>query len=124
MSPVDDIPSTKTEVGFGGKTEKLKPEQPYKFKVVGVGGPVPIHGVMFRSDVAVGDIISTSTKNSALRENKDSWGFTIDNDWYYVIDFQDVLGFWETNEERQQKFNRLLDAAANAIHRIPGPRLS
>lgn len=96
--PVDDIPASKSGVGFGGKTEKQKPEQPYKLRVAAVGGPRPYESVMIESEVKVGDIISTNSNNATLRENRETAGFLVDDVWYLPMDFRDVLGVWEDPE--------------------------
>jgi co-chaperonin GroES (HSP10) len=93
--PVDEIPSEKSVVGFGGKTDKHRPEQPYKFKVIAVGGPRPYDGVCVDSEVAEGDIISHQSTNGTLREQRETAGFFVDDEWYLPMDFRDILGVWE-----------------------------
>lgn len=112
ITPVEPIPSSRTETGFGGKTDKQKPEQPYKFRVAAVGGPVPINGQWFRTEVEIGDIVSLVSTNLTLREQSETAGFLIDGVLYYAWDFRDILGIWETNEQRQQKINQKLDSIA------------
>ena len=109
---VDTIPSSRTETGFGGKTDKQKPEQPYKFMVAAVGGPAPINGQWFRTEVEMGDIVSSISTNLKLREDAEITGFLVDNVLYHPWDFRDILGIWETNEEHQQKINQKLDSIA------------
>jgi len=98
VEPVDDIPSSKSEMGFGGKTDKQKPETPYKFRVVAVGGKVAYQGLWIYSEVEPGDIISHMSNNATLREQRETAGFVINGNWYLVIDFRDVLGIWRNNE--------------------------
>jgi co-chaperonin GroES (HSP10) len=98
--PVDDIPASKSGVGFGGKTEKQKPEQPYKLRVAAVGGSRPYESIMIESEVKVGDIISHNSTNATLREQREQAGFLVDGVWYLPMDFRDVLGIWEDTEER------------------------
>jgi hypothetical protein len=124
LTPVDEILSGKTEVGFGGKTDKSKPEVPYKFRIAGVGGPVPFSGVMVYPEFQIGDIVSSNETNSTFREQKDSKGFIIDGVWYFPVDFRDILGIWETNEEREQKATRILDACAVAMRGMSRTGLS
>jgi hypothetical protein len=94
LTPVDDIPSGKTEVGFGGKTDKPKPETPYKFRVAGVGGAFPYAGVLMHPEYKIGDLVSSNETNSTFREQRDSKGFVIDGVWYFPVDFRDILGVW------------------------------
>jgi hypothetical protein len=93
--PVDDIPSDKAAVGFGGKTDKLKPEEPYKFKVVAVGAARPFEGMLIYSEVEEGDIISHQSTNATLREQRETAGFLIDGEWFLPLDFRDILGRWQ-----------------------------
>ena len=118
VTPIDQIPSSRTETGFGGKTDKQKPEEPYKFKVVAVGGPIPSHGVMVYPEVEPGDIVSHVSTNLTLREQSDTSGFLVDDVLYHPWDFRDILGIWETNEEHQQKINRKLDAVSTGVGTI------
>ena len=115
VTPINEIPSSRTETGFGGKTDKQKPEQPYKFKVVAVGGPIPSHGIMVYPEVEPGDIVSHNSTNLTLREQSYTSGFLVDDVLYHPWDFRDILGIWETNEEYQQKINRKLDAVSTGV---------
>lgn len=99
VKPIDHIPSSKVEMGFGGTTDKQKPETPYKFLVVEVGQPEPHHGLWVSSEVLPGDIISHNSTNSTLREQRETAGFIIDGEWYLPVMFQDVMGIWRQDEE-------------------------
>ena len=92
--PVDEIPAIKSEAGFSGKTEKFKPEQPYKFKVMEVGAPRPFDGLLIDSEANVGDIISLMSSNNTLREQRETMGFLIGSTWVIPVDFRDILGVW------------------------------
>lgn len=96
VEPVDEIPSAKQEVGFSGKTDKHKPEQPYKFRVVEVGLDLPFAGLWVPPDVEPGDIISHMQSNHTLREQRETAGFLVDERWYLVMDFRDILGVWRS----------------------------
>ena len=100
--PVEDIPASKSAVGFGGKTEKIKPEQPYKLRVMAVGAPRPFDGLMIDAGVNVGDIISANSTNATIREQREQAGFLVDDVWYFPMDFRDVLGVWNNTESTEQ----------------------
>lgn len=99
--PVDEIPSIKSEAGFGvTHVDKQKPEQPYKFKVIAVGAPRPFDGLMIDSEVSVGDTISLMSSNNTLREQRETTGFLIGSTWIIPVDFRDILGIWDGLNER------------------------
>src|ERR1035437_2901653 len=88
--PVEDIPASKSAVEFGGKTEKIKPEQPYKLRVMAVGAPRPFDGLMIDGWVNVGYVVSANSTNATIREQREQAGFLVDDVWYLPMDFRDV----------------------------------
>jgi hypothetical protein len=100
LVPIDEIAPAKPEMGFGSKKEKHKPEEPYKFRVVSVGGPLPFDGMFIDPEVAAGDVVSLNYDNETMRERMAAGaGFLVDGVWHYGIDFRDILGIWRDNEE-------------------------
>ena len=94
--PVDEIPAVNPNMGFGGKTEKFKPEVPYKLKILAVGGPRPFNdNVWFEAEVKAGDIVSHVQTNATLREKMATTGFILDGQQIMVMDFQDIVGIWQ-----------------------------
>jgi hypothetical protein len=94
--PIDEIKPVKVKAGFEGKAaEKQKPETPYKFKVVAVGGPLRVHDIWIPCDAQVGDIISHTSTNAHLREQIEESGMLLDGVQHLVLDFNDVLGVWK-----------------------------
>lgn len=124
IQPVDLIPPSKTEVGFSGKTDKQKPEQPYKFRVLAVGSKQAHQGLWVESPVEPGDIISHVSTNAKWREIAETSGFLVDGELCMPIEFGDILGIWETDEERQQKINQKLDAIYITYSGLRAPRKS
>jgi co-chaperonin GroES (HSP10) len=97
VRPVSDIPKAEKnskETGFGIKSDKSKPEEPYQFKVLAVGAPRPFDGCMIESEAQVGDIVSHTATNKTLREDIHDSGFLMDGVHILVMDFRDVLGIW------------------------------
>lgn len=99
LKPIDEIKPDKPEVGFGSKTEKLKPEQPYKFEVLAVGAPLPLDGIFIPAEVKPGDIVSLVFGNPTMRERvAEGTGFLVDDQLVHGADFRDILGVWEVYE--------------------------
>lgn len=100
--PLDKIEPTKTGMGFGSEKSKPVPETPFRFKVVAVGQPYPYEGMMVASEVKVGDVVSLNFSNQTIRERlAEGSGFMLDNVWYYPVDFPNVFGVWdEENDAR------------------------
>lgn len=98
--PIGKIDPPKEGMGFSAEKQKHKPEEPYKFKVTAVGGPLPFDGIWVPSEVAVGDIVSLNQSNAAMRERiAEGAGFLLDGAWYYPVDFRDVIGYWRDDEK-------------------------
>lgn len=96
LTPIDKIEPSNDGVGFGATKQKQKPEHPYRFRVAAVGRPLPVDGLWVDSEVNIGDVITIAFSNQTMRERiSEGAGFLIDEEWYYPIDFREILGVEE-----------------------------
>ena len=96
LTPIDEIVPEKQDGHFGVKSQKVKPEEPYKFKVISVGGPLPFDGLFIPPEVAPGNIVSLHFNNQMTRERvAEGAGFLVNGVWTYGVDFRDILGIWK-----------------------------
>jgi co-chaperonin GroES (HSP10) len=104
--PLQEIPlinQTKSDKAFGPKiNEKHDRNEPlYRFKVMAVGGPCPIEGQMVPAEVEVGDVISLTSSNRAIRQDFQDFGFVVDGTLYFIVGFSHVAIIWKS--EHQEK---------------------
>ena len=97
LKMLDKMPDKIKGTGFGAETQKLSAEEPYKFKVVAVGGPRPFEGRVWPSPVEEGDTIFLNNHNKSLRESyPESW-FLHEDEMYLAADFSAVMGIAQPN---------------------------